>query len=418
MKTKQASLTVPSKLAQCGALVTAALCLGGTAQAQQVTTYNVAGMADFTGPYADIMKDWTSCRRGVFDWWNDEVGKGMGVALRVKDFDTRYDVAQVASIWPGIKSELNPVAVLGLGGPETSALQQRLPNDKIPLILSTAGYGFAWKGDTWVFNARATYPHEAAAFYTWMQKKSGSTAPLKVGVISSEVSPAYVDIHKGVEKFAKDNPKIMEVVETVYTEAQPTDLTQQVNRLVRKGATVLQVFNNTASVVATRRALQSLGKSNIPIVVSAHNGLQASAKALGDLGQLDGSYEVYGMALPGDEATPTRTFFDKLRTQYKVSSAYNSSCIMGMSQAMLTVRAVEQAAKAKGATGVTGEAVRTALLSTPMPTERSFGILPNVKYNNDAPFPTEGLAVNIGTIEKGKYKIVELNVPVPVLNKW
>lgn len=418
MKTKHASLTVPSKLAQCGTLVAAALCLGGTAQAQQVTTYNVAGMADFTGPYADIMKDWTGCRRGVFEWWNEEVGKGMGVALRVKDFDTRYDVAQVASIWPGIKSELNPVAVLGVGGPETSALQQRLPNDKIPLILSTAGYGFAWKGDNWVFNARATYPHEAAAFYTWMQKKSGSTAPLKVGVISSEVSPAYVDIHKGVEKFAKDNPKIMEVVETVYTEAQPTDLTQQVNRLVRKGAMVLQVFNNTASVVATRRALQSLGKSNIPIVVSAHNGLQASGKALGDQSQLDGSYEVYGMAMPGDEATPTRTFFDKLRTQYKVPSAYNSSCIMGMSQAMLAVRAVEQAVKVKGATGVTGEAVRTALLSTPMPTERSFGILPNVKYNNDAPFPTEGLAANIGTIEKGKYKIVELNVPVPVLNKW
>lgn len=416
MKTKRASLTVPFKLVQGGALVAAALCLGGTAQAQ--TTYNVAGMADFTGPYADVMKEWTGCRRAVFDWWNDEVGKGQGVALRVKDYDTRYDVAQVASLWPGIKSELNPVAVLGVGGPETSALQQRLPNDKVPLILSTAGYGFAWKGDNWVFNARATYPHEAAAFYTWLQKKSGSTAPIKVGVISSEVSPAYVDIHKGTEKFAKDNPTIIEVVETIYTEAQPTDLTQQVNRLVRKGATVLQVFNNTASVVATRRALQSLGKSNIPIVVTAHNGLQSSGKALGDLSQMEGSYEVYGMAMPSEDATPTRAFFEKLRTQYKAQSTYSSSCIMGMSQAMMAARAVEQVVKTKGAGGVTGEEVRAALLSTPMPTERSFGILPNIKFNNDAPFPTSGIAVNIGTVEKGKYKIVEQNVPVPVLNKW
>jgi branched-chain amino acid transport system substrate-binding protein len=53
-----------------------------------------------------------------------------------------------------------------------------------------------------------------------------------------------------------------------------------------------------------------------------------------------------------------------------------------------------------------------------MPTERSFGLLPNIKFNNDAPFPTSGTAVNIGTVEKGKYKLLEQNVPVPVLNKW
>ena len=63
------------------------------------------------------------------------------------------------------------------------------------------------------------------------------------------MSPAYVDIHKGTQQFAKDNPKILEIVETVYTEAQPTDLTQQVNRVLRKDAQVLQVLNNTASVV-------------------------------------------------------------------------------------------------------------------------------------------------------------------------
>jgi len=236
MKTTKQNFTVLPKLMRWGSLGVAALCLSSTAHAQ-VTTYNVAGLADFTGPYANIMKDVTGCRRGVLDWWSEEVGKSLGVALRIKEFDTRYDVAQVASLWPGIKSELNPVVILGVGGADTNALQQRLPNDKVSLILGTAGYGFAWKSDNWAFNGRATYPHEAAAFYTWMQKKSGSSAPLKVGVISSEVSPAYVDIHKGVEKFAKDNPKILEVVETIYTEAQPTDLTQQVNRLVRKGAT-------------------------------------------------------------------------------------------------------------------------------------------------------------------------------------
>ncbi|MCA0325838.1 MAG: ABC transporter substrate-binding protein [Proteobacteria bacterium] len=414
MKTLKKSQT--QKTLGVGSLLLGTLCVSGPLHAQ--VTYNVAGLADFTGPYADIMKDMTACRRGVLDWWNDEVGKTAGVSLNVKDYDTRYDVAQVASLWPGIKSELNPVAIFGVGGPDTNALQQRLPNDKVPLILATAGYGFAWKGDNWVFNMRATYPHEAAAFYTWMQKKSGGKAPVKLGLISSEVSPAYVDIHKGVEKFAKDNPTVVEVVETIYTEAQPTDLTQQVNRLLRKGATVLQVFNNTASVVATRRALQSLGKTNVPIVVSAHNGLVASGKALGGLNQMEGNYEVYGMAMATEDDTPAKTFFEKLRSQYKLQANFNSNCVMGLSQGLIVARAVEYATKAKGPSALTGNDVRTALLTASFPSERSFGVLPNIKFNNDAPFPTSGMTVNIGTVEKGKYRTIEQNVPVPVLNKW
>jgi branched-chain amino acid transport system substrate-binding protein len=399
-----------------GALILGTTAVGGGAQAQ--TVYNVAGLADFTGPYADIMKDLTGCRKAVLDWWNDEVGKAQGVALRIKEYDTRYDVAQVASLWPGIKSELNPVVALGVGGPDAAALQQRLPNDKVPLVLPTAGYGFAWKEGSWVFNTRPTYAHEAAAFYTWLQKKSGGAGPIKLGLISSEVSPAYVDIHKGVEKFAKDNPQVVEVVETIYTDAQPTDLTQQVNRLLRKGATVLQVFNNTASVVATRRALQSLGRPEVPIVMSAHNGLLSSGKALGDLKQLEGSYEVYGMAMPTADATPARAFFDKLTRQYKLQANYNSACIMGLGQAVVAVRAVEQAVKDKGAAGVTGADVRAAVVSAPLTAERAFGVLPGIRYGNEAPFPTQGLAANIGAVQNGQYRLLEQNVPVPKLTKW
>lgn len=421
MKSDKKTVSTPtsaSRGVRLGAAAVGAAALLGLTSVQAQTTYNVAGMADFTGPYADVMKDITGCRKAVFDWWNDEVGKSMGAALKIKEYDSHYDVAQIASLWPGVKSELNPIAIVGVGGPDTAALQQRLPSDKVPLIIATAGYGFAWKPDSWVFNARATYPHEVAAFYQWLQKKRGTSGPVKVGLISSEVSPAYVDIHKGTEKFAKDNPQTLEVVETIYTEAQPTDLTQQVSRLVRKGATVLQVFNNTASVVAARRALQSLGKTNIPIVVSAHNGLLSSGKAIGDLNQMEGSYEVYGMAIPTDDKTSARAFFDKLRTTYKADVGYTTPCIMGLSQGMITARAFEQAVKTKGAKGVTGEDVRTAILAHPLPTDRSFGILPNIQYTKDAPFPTVGMSVNIATVENGKYKIIEQNVPVPVIGKW
>lgn len=386
--------------------------------AQAQTTYNLVGLADFTGPYADIMKDVTGCRRGVVDWWNAEVGKDLGVTLKVKDYDTRYDVAQVASLWPGAKSELNPIVVFGIGGPDAAALQERLPNDKVPMIMATAGYGYSWKPNPWIFNARPTYPHEAAAFMEWFRKKRGGDSPLKVGIISSEASPAYVDIHKGMEKYAKDNPKVLEVVETIYTEVQPTDLTPQVARLIRKGAEVIQVQTNTAAVVAARRALQSLGKTTIPIMMSAQNSLLASGKAIGGLAQMEGNYEAYGMAIPTEDKTTARNFYEKLRDKYKVSANYNVPCLMGLNQAIVAVRTIENATKAAGPTKLTGEVIRKTLLTTPITAQQSFEILPTLTYTDDAPFPTRGLTVNIGTVQGGKYTIVDQNVAVPVLNKW
>ena len=171
-----------------GAAAVAVVTLALPASAQ--TTYNIASIADFTGPYADIMKDLVGARRATVDWWNEEVGKGMGIKIGIKDFDGRYDAAQTASLWPGIKAELNPVAVLGVGGPDVAALQGRLPADKVPMLMSTAGYGFAWKGDPWIFNPRPTYGHEAAGFFEWFRSTRGIKGPLKVGIISSEASPA------------------------------------------------------------------------------------------------------------------------------------------------------------------------------------------------------------------------------------
>ncbi len=389
---------------------------GSAAQAQ--TVVNVAGLADFTGPYADIMKDLTSCRTGVLSWWNQEVGKGLGVSIRVKDYDTRYDTAQTASLWPGIKSELNPVGVLGVGGPDVAALRERLPTDKIPSFQATAAYAFGWQPDQWYFHPRPTYAHEAGAFFEWFKAKRGGEKPLKIGVISSEASPAYVDIHKGVQQYAKDNPDKVELVEVVFAEIQPVDLSTQVARMVRKGVEVIYVPTNTAAVVATKRALQGLGKTNIPLLMSAHNSLPASGKALGGLEQLEGSYEVYAMAVPVDDDTSTRQFFKMLQADHKVNAAFSLPCLMGMSTALVFARAFEGAVKKAGSPNVTGEDVRNFMLASPISAKETFGVTGNLNYTSQAPFPTSGLTVNIATVDKGKYTIVEESAPVPELKKW
>ena len=400
------------------AVLAAGLATMGASPAVAQKNYNIASMADFTGPYADVMTQLTGARWAVARWWNAEVGKDLGVKVTLKDYDHRYDAAQVSSLWPGIRSELDPIVVLGVGGPDVAALQNRLPDDRIPMIMSTAGYGFAWLPDPWIFNPRPTYGHEAAAFYQWYHKEKGIDGPLKIGIISSEASPAYVDIHKGSQQYAADNPDVVKVVETVYTEVQPSDLTTQVHRLARNGAQVITVQTNTAAVVATKRALQAIGRKDIPILMSSHNGLPASGKAIGGIEQLEGDYAVYGMAVASQDPTTARKFYEMLREKYNLEAGWNAMTVMGLNQSLIAVRALEAAVAKVGADKVNGEALREAMVSTTITSEQTFGILPNVAFNTSAPSPLEGLTANIATVKDGKHTIAAENVPVPALNKW
>jgi len=384
-----------------------------TAQAQG-KTYNLAMIADFSGPYADVMKPMVAARNAVVDWWNAEVGAKLGIKLGYKAYDTRYDAAQVASLWPGIKSELNPVMVLGLGGPDVAALQQRLPDDKIPMLMSTGGYGFAWRPGSWVFNPRPTYTHELAGAVEWYHGKIGKKGKLKIAAVSSEASPAYVDIHRGLQAYAAASDKA-EIVEVIIAEVQPTDLTPQIRRAVNAGAEVFLVPTNTAAVVATKRALQAIGKK-IPVVTSSHNGLLFSGKAAGGLAQMEGDFEVYAMAL-ATESGPAFEFYKKLKDKYGFKADWNVLAVQGIEQGLFGVRALENAIKKMGGDKVTGQAVRDAVIGMPITSESTFGYLPDLTFSEEAPMPTSG-TVNIGTVEGGKFKAAALGVPYPQIKKW
>lgn len=401
--------------------IAGAACLalaGFTAQAEP-TTYNASDLADFSGPYADIYKQLDHCKKSALKWWNAEVGSDLDVQLNLKTYDTRYDVAQIASIWPGILASLKPVASLGVGGPDVAALQERLPDDKVIDFLGTAAYGYAWHSNAWLFNLRATYGHEAAAFLNWYKaNKREGDGPMKIGIVSSEASPAYVDIDKGVQQFAKDNPDEFEVVGVIYSEVQPIDLTQQINQLVRKGAEVITIQTNTAMVVAAQRALEALGKTDIPLFLSSHNGLAESGAAAGGLEQMEGNYEGYGYAIAVTDESPLGQFVQMLRDKYGLTGDLNASCKMGIGQFLALARTLENAVKDNPGKTLVSEDLRNALFAHPITSDQTFGLLSDLAYSEEAPFPQTGLKINIGTVKDGKYVLVTNEAEVPEVNKW
>lgn len=391
--------------------------LAGPAPAAAQTTYNLAMLSDFSGPYADIMPVLAASREAVVDWWNDTRGKELGVTLNYKNYETRYDAAQVASLWPGIRSELAPIAVLGLGGPDVAALSERLPEDEIPMFMATAAYGYAWLPDSWIFNPRATYSHESAAFLEWLRTERGGDAPLKAAVMASEASPAYVDMARGLEKYARENPDKLDVVEVVYTSVQPTDLTAEMRRVARAGAEAVIIQTNTSIVVATKRGLQANG-ADVPIMMSSHNGLPASGRALGGLAQLAGDYEAYGMAIAAEEEGEPYAFYRRLVDDYGLDAPWGVVTVMGMAQGLFAAFAIDHAIEMFGAQDLSGEKVREALFAQPITTQETRGVLPTLIFSPEAPFPVEGLSINIGTVSDGKVSVAATGVPVPDVTKW
>jgi len=400
------------------AAIVAGIATPFTTPATAQTVYQVPALSDYSGPFAAIMPMLGSGREGVFNWWNAEHGAKLGVKLDLKPYDTRYDTAQTASLWPGVLAT-KPVIGLALGGPDTAALQQRLPTDKVPMILGSAANGFGWRPNQWVLATRPTFVHELTGFIEWFQKnKAGGTRPVKVAMFTSEASPTFADMGKGVTAYAKANPAIVNLIEMVYVEPQPADVTLQLRRVLNAGAEVVLVPTNIQQAVAVKRAMQALGK-NIPIAYSLQNSPAMLQRLLGSISAMEGDYEVHGSVIATDEDTEPKRFYDMLVAKYGMKGPWHSLTTIGINQVLVVVRAVEVAAKKHGGSKLTGEILYSTLIDTNFAAKEFYGFTGgDIDFSIEAPFPTQDPRVNIGQVVGGKLTMQARGVPVPKLAKW
>lgn len=400
------------------AAIVAGIAAPFTAPVAAQTVYQVPALSDYSGPFAAIMPMLGAGREGVVNWWNVEHGAKLGVKLDLKTYDTRYDTAQTASLWPGVLAT-KPVIGLALGGPDTSALQQRLPTDKVPMILGSAANGFGWRPNQWVMATRPTFVHELTGFIEWFQKnKAGGTRPVKVAMFTTEASPTFADMGKGVTAYAKANPTVVHLVEMVYVEPQPADVTLQLRRVLNAGAEVVLVPTNIQQAVAVKRAMQALGK-NVPIAYSLQNSPAMLQKLVGSISAMEGDYEVHGSVIATEEDTEAKRFYDMLVAKHGLKGPWHSLTTIGINQALVMVRVVEAAARKNGGDKLTGEMLYSTLIDTTFPAKDFYGFTGgDIDFSIEAPFPTKDPRVNIGQVVGGKLTTVAKGVPVPKLVKW
>jgi branched-chain amino acid transport system substrate-binding protein len=210
----------------------------------------------------------------------------------------------------------------------------------------------------------------------------------------------------------------MNLVEMVYIEPQPADVTLQLRRVLNAGAELILVPTNIQQAVAVKRAMQALGK-NVPIALSVQNSPAMLQKLMGSMAALEGDYEVHSGVIATEENTEAKKFYDMLVAKYGLRAPWHPLTTIGMSQSIVLVRAVEAAAKKYGGDKLTGELIYKTLIETQFPAKDFYGFTGgDINFSIEAPFPTKDPRVNIGQVVGGKLTTVAKGVPVPKLVKW
>ena len=394
-----------------GAFALAALA-GAPARAQ--STYNVSISLDYSGPFAAVMDSWYGGQQSVFDWWNETRGKTLGVKLNVKTYDMRYDASQVARTWPQILADDSPIVFLGMGTPDLVSLMKRLPGDKVPMIMGTAMVAPLWTANGWHFSFRPTYSQEFAGLFSYLQSRLPEKRALRIGTVSTQGIPGYVDQVAGIVKLAQTYPDRFVVANSQWVDNTPINVTSQVRELLAAKPDLILVGTNTAQVVATVKAIKELG-AKVPVVTSSHNGLTEVAKAV-PLADLEGSYSVFGFAPSMDPSVSAAKTFEKYN---KTKGTWGLTAAQTASQALLATAAIERAIATVGPTKLTGQAVYDALEGPAFGPENFQGLLKSVAFTKEAPFPTANLSVKAVTVKDGKLVSVSSDwMAVPELAKW
>ena len=380
--------------------------------------YTITHSTDFTGPYAVIMKPIDHATKIYYAWWNETMGAKLGIKLNFKQYETRYDSSVVASLWPGILAGDKPIAHAGLGGPDVAALMKRLPQDKVPMFMGTAAYGYEWSANQWIFHFRPTYVHEASSFLAWGYKELTKGRIIRSGYISSKASPAYVEGYTGQKKFAEANSKWTECLEAEWVDVKPISITNEMRRLARKKPDVIVMMGNTAHVLSAIRAQQELG-IHIPILLSSHNGIQMCTLAAGTIKNLEGHYEIEACDPGIDLNMPGARIYEEYRKKLGIETRWSMISCQASAAVVLIFRAVERAAAKVGPNNITGETLYQAMYERPFTLEETLGLTNKLVFSKDAPFPLNELKARISTVKDGK-QVLTPNEWVPVVSvpKW
>jgi branched-chain amino acid transport system substrate-binding protein len=212
---------------------------------------------------------------------------------------------------------------------------------------------------------------------------------------------------------------IATVVATEWVDMQPVDVSSPMKKIIDSKADLIVGTGNTTMAAAALRALQLHGV-NIPTMASTWHTIWPLAQAMKSFAPWEGHFVVTGIAPTAEKSGKPWEFYQTLAKGYGLPAEWNPLNLLGISQGLLTVRAIEHTARRVGADKVTGQAVYDTLLADTFTEDELMGILPAIKFSKEAPFPLQGGKVKIEWVKDGKYRVATPDwLPIPSdVQKW
>jgi branched-chain amino acid transport system substrate-binding protein len=294
---------------------------------------------------------------------------------------------------------------------------KRLPSDKVPMFMSTATYGYCWLPNQWMIQPRPTYVHEFRGFLSWVLENWKEKRPIRLAALATQGIPAYEDQMKGLKSFSTGEPKNFESVGVEWIKLVPVSVSSEVARMAKKKPDYIWMGTNVHQVVALIRAQKEMG-IHIPAVMATHTDLIITAKAL-SWKELENHFDVGACNTPLDKTTAAYKIFEEYRPKLDPGAPWDLNAVQFAGQLVLTLRAIERAAKKVGAENITGQSIYDSVYERPFTEEELLGLWPTLKFTKDAPFSTFQMKAKSTTVKNGKHSPTSLKWPsITEIKKW
>jgi branched-chain amino acid transport system substrate-binding protein len=349
--------------------------------AHAAETYKIVSLLDYSGPFANRGKPVEQMQRLLVDWYNETRGATRGVTLQFEPVDTGYDQAKTVQAYERAVQDPALIGIVTFGSPNVIAIQNRLPENKIPAVHGGPSYSLMEKG-SWVFTPLNDYARYFATAIGWRLQSWTESTPLKVAfvtfdgssgrdwanalggkiegmnaeiVLSEFVSPKALDVAVNVEHILDAKPDMVILAGT--DQLQPLLLTE----LKANEFDMTKVFN------------------------SQHEGLGLLALLGVPDDVLEGTHEATTENYT-DTSTEAFKIYDSRKAKY--DTRWSADTLLHFPSVLVLLDAIDRAVEKKAGGKITGEDVHAELENGSFDGR---GLLGEIKFDS-ATDPTLGAA--------------------------
>jgi branched-chain amino acid transport system substrate-binding protein len=388
----------------CKTMLAAAALAGSLAvsAASAQETYRIVSLLDYSGPFASRGTPVEQMQRLLVDWYNETRGAERGVVLQFDPVDTGYDQARTVQAYERAIQDPSMIGIVTFGSPNVIAIQNRLPENRIPAVHGGPSYSLMQPG-SWVFTPLGDYARYYAAAVEWRLQSWTSSSPLKVAFVTFDGSSGR-DWAGGLAP--RLEPLNAELVLTEFISPRALDVAVNVERVIDSEPDMVIVAGTDQLQPLILTELHANGFDMTKVVNSQHEGLGLLA-LLGVAPEVyEGTYEVTSENY-ADQTTEAYKLYESRKAAY--NTRWSADTLLHFPSTVVLLDAIDRAVVAAGGARITGADVHAQIVNG---TFDGRGLLEEITFANDVD-PTLGVR-SVFMLQQRNGQIVTASESLPL----